>query len=299
MVQPTPFDRLILEASKQAASDPHSAFAHLDELFGKSQSHEDVLKLGAFAVHLGCAVLDRAADTERFQRRLLQHPSAEHHDFTRRSLLRGLVVAMRLQGKADEATSAMAQGVTTTAERARLAVLTAQTFAARGRFGEATTYLAEAEPVLASLDANEDIVPQAAQIAANLIRAAEGQLRQAGNLIHAAARTLVATTAHQDWRLRHQALYHRGRAHLLTGEPSLALGLVQELMTIEDANQAGAVERFFTASLACRAQIHRGMAKVAGAALEACRDFARRAEDDKNVVQALAELEAFAAGRTA
>jgi len=298
MVQPSPFDRMLSEAAKLAQTDPNAAFAQLEALHGKSQTADEVLKLGAFAVHLGCAVLDRAEAAEAFQRRLLQHPTAEGHEFTRRSLLRGLVVAMRLQGKADAATSAMAQGVTTAGERARLAVLTAQTFAARGRFVDATTYLAEAEPVLASLESDEDIVPQAAQIAANLIRAAEGQLRQAGNLIHAAARTLVATTSRQDWRLRHQALYHRGRAHVLTGEPSLALGLVQELMTIEDANQAGPVERFFTASLACRAQVHRGMAKVAGAALEACRDFAKRAEEDKNVMQALAELEAFAAGRT-
>jgi hypothetical protein len=297
MSLPTPFDRLMQEAAKQATSDPQAAFARLDELLGKSMTAEDVLKLGAFAVHLGCAVLDRPADAEAFQRRLLQHPSAEGNDFSRRSVLRGLVVAMRLQGKGEEATSAMAQGVTTAAEKARLAVLTAQTFAARGRFGEATSFLAEAEPVLSGLEPSEDIVPQAAQISANLIRAAEGQLRQAGALIHAAARTLVATTAHQEWQLRHQALYHRGRAHLLTGEPSQTLGIVQELMTIEDANQAGPVERFFTASLACRAQVLRGMAKVAAAALEACRDYASRATEDNNVQGALADLEAFAHGR--
>lgn len=298
MVQPTLFDRLVQEVSKQAATDPLGAFGRLDELFGKSTTAEDVLKLGAFAVHLGCAGLDRAAEAEAFQRRLLQHPAIADNDFVRRSLLRGLVVAMRLQGKGEEATSAMAQGVTSTAERARLAMLTAQTFAARGRFADAATYLSEAEPLLIGLDSSEDIVAQAAQIAGNLIRAAEGQLRQAGALMHGAARVLVSTTAHQEWRLRHQALYHRGRVHLLTGEPSLTLGVVQELMTIEDANQAGPVERFFTASLACRAQVHRGMAKVAAAALEACRDFASRCGEDENVQRSLAELEAMAAGRT-
>src|SRR5690606_10174953 len=163
MVQPTLFDRLMQEASKQAATDPVGAFGRLDELFGKSTTAEDVLKLGAFAVHLGCAGLDRAAEAETFQRRLLQHPAVADNDFVRRSLLRGLVVAMRLQGKGEEATSAMAQGVTSTAERARLAMLTAQTFAARGRFADAAAYLSEAEPLLVGLDSGEDIVAQAAQ----------------------------------------------------------------------------------------------------------------------------------------
>lgn len=297
MVQPSPFDRLIADLSKIAASDPHAAFARVDELYGKAQTADDVLKLGAFAVHIGCAAIDRAADAEAFQRKLLQHPAAEAHEVTRRSLLRGLAVAMRMQGKGEEATSAIAQGVTNTAEKARLAILSAQTCAARGRFADATTYLSEAEPALASLDAGEEIVAQAAQISINLLRAAESQQKQATALMHSASRTLVATTAHQEWRLRHQALYHRARTYVIAGEPALALGVVQELMTIEDANQAGSVERFFTASIACRAQVQRGMAKVALGALEACRDYAKRTPEDSNVATALGELEAIAHGR--
>ena len=68
---------------QQTAQDPGAAFERLDELFGKSQTADDVLKLGAFAVHLGCAALGRFIETEAFQRKLLAHPASLNHLPTR------------------------------------------------------------------------------------------------------------------------------------------------------------------------------------------------------------------------
>jgi hypothetical protein len=295
MVLPSPFDRLLEDVGKLASQDPAAAFARLDELYGKSLTAEDVLKLGAFAVHLGCAALGRFPETEAFQRRLLEHPAIANHSPTRRSLWRGLAVVLRMAGRAVDAEQAIAEGVLGDAERCRLEVLSAQTFAARARFPEATAALRLAEPLLRGLPPNEDIVAQAAQIATNLARAAESQLKPVLGLLDAATAALLASTAHQDWRRRHQALYHRGRGHLLAGDPTRALGAVQELMALEDGNDAGAMERFFTAALACRAQLVRGQRRIAAAALEAAQDFARRTGDDANVAKILADLEASAA----
>lgn len=291
MIQPSPFDRLLDEVGKQAAQDPTAGFNRLDELHGKSLTPDDVLKLGAFAVHLGCAALGRFPETEAFQRKLLTHPAIANHAPTRRSLWRGLTVVLRLAGRTVDAEQALAEGVTTDAERCRLEILTAQTYAARARFPDAAAALRAAEPLLKGLPPNEDIIGQAAGIATNLARAAESQLKPVLALLEASTAALVASTAHQDWRRQHQALYHRGRGHLLAGEPSKALSVVQELMALEDANNAGATERFFTTALACRCQIVRGQKKVAASALEAAQDLAQRAGNDGNVAKLLADLE--------
>jgi len=291
MVQPTPFDRLLEDVGKQANTDAAGAFARLDELHGKSLTADDVLKLGAFTVHLGCSALGRFAETEAFQRKLLEHPGIANHMPTRKSLWRGLAVVLRVAGRSVDAERAIAEGVSSDAERARLEVLCAQTFAARSRFPEAAAALRLAEPLLKGLPPNEDILTQAALIATNLARAAESQLKPVLSLLDAATAALLAANAHQDWRRRHQALYHRGRGHLLSGEPTKALGVVQELMAMEDANSAGAMERFFTASLACRCQVLRGQKKVAAAAFEAAQDYARRTNNDANVQKVLSDLE--------
>lgn len=295
MVQPSPFDRLLEEVGKQAAQDPAAAFDRLDDLYGKSLTADDVLKLGAFAVHLGCAALGRFAETEAFQRKLLEHPAIISHAPTRKSLWRGLAVVLRVAGRTVDAERALAEGVSNDAERCRLEVLSAQTYAQRARFPEAAAALRVAEPLLQGLPPNEDILGQAALISTNLARAAESQLKPVLGLLDAATAALLAANAHQDWRRRHQALYHRGRGHLLSGEPSKALGVVQELMTVEDANNAGAMERFFTAALACRCQVLRGQKKIAAAALEAAQDYARRTSNDANVQKVLIDLEASVA----
>ena len=104
---------------------------------------------------------------------------------------------------------------------------------------------------------------------------------------------MEASSAQAPWQVRHRAHYHRGRAHLLSGDPTRTLAVVQQLMALEDGNDAGAVERFYTASLACRAQQVRGQRKITAMALEACQDYARRVGDDPGVQKALGELETF------
>lgn len=291
MVMPTPFDRLLQDVGQLAARDPAAAFARLDELYGKSLLAADVLRLGALAVHLGAAGLGRFADAEAFQRKLLGHPAVAADPATRRSLQRGLAVVLRCAGRADEADRLTDEAATTDEERCRLAVLTAQTLAARGRLADALPHLQASGPLLRALPPGEEIVGQAAQIAANLSRVAEGQLRQAQDLIRAATEVMAAASTHAPWQVRHRALYHRGRAHLLCGDPTAALAVVQELMALEDGHDAGTVERFFTASLACRAQHVRGQRKITAMALEACQDYARRVGDDPAVQKALGELE--------
>ena len=291
MVMPTPFDRLIQEVGQLAARDPAAAFARLDELYGKSLLPADVLRLGALAVHLGAAGLGRFAETEAFQRKLLEHPAVGTDPATRRSLQRGLAVVLRCAGRTSDADALAAEAATADDERCRLAVLTAQTLAARGRFADALPHLQAAAPLLRTLPAGEEIVGQAAQIGANLARVAEGHLRQAQELLHAATTVMEAAATQGPWQVRHRALFHRGRAHLLGGDPNSALAVVQQLMALEDGHDAGTVERFFTASLACRAQHARGQRKIALMALEACQDYARRVGDDAAVKKALADLE--------
>ena len=293
MVLPTPFDRLLQEVGQQATREPAAAFARLDELYGKSLLATDVLRLGALAVHLGAAGLGRFADTEAFQRKLLAHPVIGADAATQRSLKRGLAVVLRCAGRTGEAELLAIEAATADDERCRLAVLSAQTLAARGRFADALPYVQAAGPLLRALPAGEEIVGQAGQIAANLARVAEGQLRQAQELIHAATVLMEASSAQAPWQVRHSALYHRGRAHLLTGDPTRALAVVQDLMALEDSHEAGTVERFFTASLACRAQAVRGQRKITAMALEACQDYARRVGDDPSVQKTLGELETF------
>ncbi len=294
MVQPTPFDRLIQEVSQQAARDPQAAFARLDEVYGKSLTADDVVRLGALAVHLGAAGLGRWQDTALFQHRLLEHPAVASDESSRRSLFRGLAVVLRCAGDSAAADRAVAMGATTPSERCRLAVMSAQTLAARGRFADCLPYLRETAELLQTLPPSDEIVAQSAAIAGNLARLAEGQLRLGQDLVGAATGTLVAASLVQgEWRRHHRALYQRGRAFLLAADPGRCLTVVQRMMTIEDERDAGPSERFHTASLACRAQAIRGQFKIANGALEAARDFAGRCPTEKGITATLEELERY------
>nr|MBA3687151.1 hypothetical protein [Planctomycetota bacterium] len=211
MVQPTPFDRLLQEVSQQAARDPLGAFARLDELHGKSLTADDVVRLGALAVHLGAAGLGRWQETALFQHRLLEHPGVAADEGARRSLFRGLAVVMRCAGDSAAADKAIAKGATTQSEQCRLAVMSAQTLAARGRFADCLPYLRETTELLNGLPAGDEVVAHCASIAANLARLAEGQLRLGQDLVGAATGALVAASIVQgDWRRHHRALYQRG-----------------------------------------------------------------------------------------
>ena len=280
-----------------ANRDPQAAFARLDELYGKSLTEEDVLALGSFSVHLGATGLGRFADTAAFQTRLLNHPALRPDSPVARSLWRGMAVAQRCAGKHAEADEAEKNGVTSDSDRCRLAVMTAQTLAVRGRANESVTHLRKAALLARELDPKDEVVLQVATVAGNLLRLAEPQVRLAQELLLAAAAASSAALTHAgDWRVAHKAWFQHGQAYLLAAKPTQALRCVQAMMDLEDRHEAGAFERFATANLACRAQAIRGQFKIAGGALEACQDFAKRIEQPdhaKQVQASLAELEAF------
>ncbi len=299
MVQPTPFQRLLQESVQLANRDPNAAFARLEDLYGKSLTDEDVLALGSFAVHLGATGLGRWNETALFQQRLLSHPALNADSATARSLWRGLAVVQRCAGKHAEADAAETKGVTTDSDRCRLAVMIAQTLAVRGRANEAVTHLRKAALLTRDLDPKDEVVVQVATVAGNLQRLAEPQVKLAQELLLAAAAASSAALTHAgDWRVAHRAWFQHGQAYLLAAKPTQALRCVQAMMELEDRHEAGPMERFATANLACRAQAIRGQFKIAAGALEACQDFAKRiehAEQSKQVAASLKELETFVA----
>lgn len=297
MVLPTPFERQLQETVQLANRDAQSAFARLDELYGKSMTEQDVHALAAFSVHLGATGLGRFPETVQFQRRLLAHPALSPDGNIARSLWRGLAVALHGAGQTAEAEAAAKKGVTNPSEACRLAAMVAQTLAVRGRANDAIAHLRQASLLCRDLDAKDEVVNQIAAVASNLLRIAEPQVRLSQELMLAAAAAIDAAASHHtDWRTNHRAWFQHGQAYLLAAKPTQALRCVQLMMELEDRNEAGPMERFYTASLACRAQAIRGQVKIARGALEACQDFAKRIEipEQATAIQgALTDLETF------
>ena len=175
MVMPTPFERLLQETVQLANRDAASAYTRLDELFGKSLTEQDVLQLGAFSVHLGASALGRFDECAAFQRRLLTHPGLKADSPVARSLWRGLSVVLSCAGKPADAEEAAKRGVTGPSDTCRLAVMTAQTLAMRGRVAEALPHLRKAAELCRGLDAKDEVVAQVAAVSGNLLRLAEPQ----------------------------------------------------------------------------------------------------------------------------
>jgi ribosomal protein S9 len=293
MVNKTPFERLIEEVSQQAVKEPLAAFARLQECYGKSLTDRDVQLLCALAGNLGGA-LGRWDDTITFLSTLLDHPALEAGGATSRSIWRATAVMQRCIGRNEAAEQAITNGVQEPSDRARIELMTANTLVARSRAGEATPFLVACARQLAAVASGDEIHQQAAAVAVQIARVAELQLHQARQLLVAASETVAAASAGAaDWRARHRALYQQSHAWILAGDPRKALEAVELLMDLEDRNDAGPAERFFTASLACRAQRLRGQQRVAQGALEACGDYASRVESGplaQQIQAVLAEL---------
>ncbi len=286
----TPFARLLKETADTAAQNPDAAFARLDELYGKSSAPAEVLQLGTFAAHLGGATLGRWEPTAAFLNRLVAHPGAANDATVVRSIWRAIAVMHRCGGRSADADAAAKQGCNGPGDTCRLALMTGHTLAARGRTAEALPFLREAAKLVKDLDARDEAVAMAATVAGNLMRVAEQQVRLAHEMLSTVTDVhQAALDKHGDWRVRHRALFQTGQARLLAAQPGAALATVQAMMALEDASQAGPLERFFTAALACRAQHLRGQDRVAQGALEACRDYAKRIEqaDQQAAVQPL------------
>lgn len=279
---PSPFDRLLQQAVKRAETDPAGAFDQLDELYGKSLTDADVRNLSGFAAHLGGAGLGRWPETIAFLRRCLEHDGLDHGKESERSIWRALAVIYTCAGDQEAATDAIAAGVRNEAEHCRVAALTAQTLAARRKLAEAKPHLDQAIELLDQVPDGDEILTQLAMIAGNLGRMAETRFRAARDLlVSATGATDAAMRRLGDVGNRHKALYQRGRALALAGRPAEALVFVQEMMQLEESMQAGPVERFYSAALACRSQIVRGQFRIANQALNACQDFVGQAPESE------------------
>jgi hypothetical protein len=297
MVLPTPFERLLRECAQLAQNDPQGAFARLDELYGKSLSEQELMQLSTFSVQLGAGSLGRMAETIAFLRRLLAHPALQEGSQVARSLWRALAVVHTLADQPAEAREAASHGVTNPSEECRLAIGSAQMLMTRGRVGDAVVRLRQVTLLCRDLDPQDEVLAQVAGTTAHLMRQTEPQARLAQELLLATASAhSAALNRHPDWHVHHRTWFQHGLVYLLAAKPTQALSCVQAMMELEDLHDAGAFERFHTASLACRAQAIRGQFKIAGGALEACQDFVRRVADPEQAAsaqQSLRELEAF------
>jgi hypothetical protein len=279
MVMPSPFERMLQQASEQAQQDPAAAFAQTEVLFNKSLTDLDVRHLSGFAAHLGGA-LGRFEDTLAFLQRCLAHPALELEGDTEASVWRAIAVVATCAGNETLATEALSKGVRNPLERCRVALLTAQALAGRGRLAEAVPHLAETAELMAEVPADDELRQQSAQIGMNLTRIAEKRLLSARDALQGATAVTRAALSGGDWDAQHKTLYHEARAQVLSGRPAQALAIVQRMMGLERKHQAGPEAQFHTASLACRAQIVRGQLKIATGALKAARALAAKLEDE-------------------
>lgn len=287
MTTKTPFDRLLNEVSEQAAKEPLAAFGRLQECYNKSLTDADVQRLCSLAANLGGAGLGRWDDTTTFLSTLLDHPALEQGSATEGSIWRALAVMHRCARRPEEAQQAFNNGVRNESDHARTELMTAQMLTSRGRSAEAVGPLTACAELLDKVPANDEVRPQAAALAAGMTRMAEQALVQARALVLASSKVVVESTkVADDWNVKHQALYGQANASILGGLPRQALEIVAQLMEMEESNDAEAGHRFFTASLACRAQLLRGQLRVAAGALEACEDFAKRVENPELKEQA-------------
>jgi len=294
MVMPSPFERMLQEVGELAAREPDAAFDRLGELYGKSLTDLDVRHLGALAAHIGGTVLGRFDDSAEFIDRCLEHDALDAGEESWRSLQRALAVLHSCRGDDALAQAAYDAGVQNDSDRCRVAIMIVQMLVARRRHKEALEHLDRARELTADLDADDEVIEQVAAIGANVLRFAEGHLRQARSLLRGAAETLgEASRRSADCRQRHLGCYHRGRAALQLGRPAETLAIVQEMMALESAEDADANQRFYSASLACGAQIMRAQFKIAAAALGACQHFAEAVADSERgpLLRIVAELE--------
>ncbi len=296
MVMPTPFERMLQQVQELATRDPPGAFAKLDELYGKSLTDLDVRHLGALAAHVGGAVLGRWDQAIAFVERCLEHDALEQGEESERSLHRALAVLHSCAGDEDRATDHIAAGVRDETDHARVAIMCAQTLVARRKYKRARQFLQQAAELCPAIHPEQDVVQQIAAIATNIARHAEAQLHVSRDLLLAAGNAASAACARlPDWRARHKAMYQQARSYLLAGRTTQALAIVQHLMALEQEKGAGAVEQFFTANLACRAQIQRGQLKVAARAYGACQQLAGQVEDPVDVERVTAAMDKLTA----
>ncbi|MDA3960217.1 MAG: hypothetical protein PF961_05470 [Planctomycetota bacterium] len=280
MVMPSPFERMLQQASEQAQQDPAAAFSACEQLFNKSLTDLDVRHLSAFAAHLGGSALGRFDDTVAFLQRCLEHPALEADGDTEASIWRAIAVVATAAGKQELAEQAIGNGVRNATERARVAILSAQALVARRRLADCVPHLLEARALLDDVPDDNELRQQTATIAMAIGQLAEKQLSQASDALQAATATTRAAMAGGDWDSLHKCLFHEARALILAGRPAQALNVVQTMMALERKHKAGPEAQFHTAALAAKAQIVRGQFKIATGALKAAKGLAGKIEGE-------------------
>lgn len=274
MVMKSPFERILDEVAEQATREPLAAFGRLQELYNKSLTDQDVQNLCTLAANLGGAGLGRWDDAITYLQTLLDHPALDQGGATEGSIWRAMAVMHRCAGRKEDAERCAQSGVRTDDDRCRLEVMTAQTLAARGRTPEAIPHLDQAGSLVGTVTEAE-LKAQCAGIALAIARAAEQQTLLAREVLLATNRLIAAVDADQEAvEPRHQARYQQAHAAILAGDPRTALDLVQELMELEAEHDVPPERRFFTITLAVRAQLLRGQVKTARQAFGAAADLA-------------------------
>jgi len=297
MIQPSPFQRLLQELSKDARVDPNAAFNRLDEIYGKTSSETDLLHFSVYATNLGVGALGRYDDAEALLRRCLEHPSLPAASPVRRSIHRALAVLLICAERKRDAEAEMRLGIIGPSDECRFASACAQTLLARNRPSEALPFLKRATVLCSVVPPDDDVLKQTAGIAGNLLRIAEPQCLLTQQLLTTAGDALAAATVRaENWKNHHQALFNQGKAWLLAINPVRALSIVQEMMALEKKFDAGPAQRFYSANLACRAQAVRGQFKVAASAMAACQQLVAEGEATGEPLGPAAEdLERFVA----
>jgi len=290
----TPFERTLAQLAEQARRDPVGAYGRIEDAFNKSLTEADVQQLVTFATSLGGS-LARFAETVEFLDRMAGHSALGDRSPVVPSIRRAQAVMHRCAGDQEAAEKAVGEGVTSPSDACRLEIMTAQTLASCGRPSQALAYLDQARARLGEVGDDEELLGQVSLIGLNLLRLAEQQTLAARAMLLGASETALAAGRRAGaWQARHQARYQRARALVLAGRPKQALDQVQEMLALEAENDAGPVERFFSAAVACQAQVLRGQLRIAAGARDACRDFAAEIEEERlreQVGETLGELD--------
>jgi len=272
----TTFANRLQLIARRGDTDALTSWDEINALPPLATTATDVLQLGSLAAQVGGTVLGRFADAADFVAALRTHAAVHNADEVLRSLWRAEGVMRRCAGSDDQ--PYRTSGIASSADACRYAGVLAQTLAMRGRLTEALPHMREATTLCATLQIGDAVVAQTTVIAANIGRLALDHAHRAHDLALAAAEaSLVSDGRQTDWRRQHLAQFAKVRALLIAGRPGEALRTLHRLMDLEDAQGAGAFERFHTAALACRAYHARGDSAQAARTLEACRDFAKRA----------------------
>ena len=271
--------QLLDELDRTAEDDWAGAWERRDEAMRLVTSGSDAVDIAGFLVYVGGCLGGRWDQALAELDVLISHPCVESQAEDLRSLWRARAALLLGAHDSEAANRAAGKGVHNRSEACRLESLAAQVVAAAGRFSDAIHHLTRATELVNGLPADDPAIDGLDEISGWVLRESAGHYQRTVSLTRSAAEALVAAAAASgDWRRHHDALVQRGHALLLTGQTRQALALIQDLIGMEDREDAGPAERFRSTALAACLHSLMNHGTAAANALEACEDFARRAE---------------------